>query len=367
MPLKAAPTSSGAMLTIQSRSHPYSVEEKGLREAVAASAVDAKSFFLVDRVLLELYPEAFAGVDENRLLALEATEEQKSYGRLESVFTRLLEAGFRRDGTLIVAGGGVLQDIGAFVASVLFRGVSWDFIATTLLSQCDSCVGSKSSLNIGRYKNQLGTFHAPRRIYIPFETLKTLPPDEIRSGLGEMIKLALIAGEGHFEKLKGQLRRFKTDPAAVRDMVFDSLNLKKSYVERDEFDRGARNILNYGHTFGHAYESATNYGIPHGIAVTLGVLTAVFVSERLTLAAPGHLESLDAVLAEYYRPYHRKLAPVPVEAILGAMRHDKKNAGGKIHCILTRGPGRMEKIPLDPEGQARPLVTGFLAWIATRP
>lgn len=356
------------MLTIQSHSHPYEVDSAdGLVAAVAASASHGPGFLLVDATVARLYPEALTPFASERRLVLEATEHQKSFEHLTPVFTTLIEAGFRRDWMLVVVGGGVLQDIGCFVASVLFRGCSWELIPTTLLAQCDSCVGSKSSLNVGPYKNQLGTFYPPHRIRIPFDVLRTLTLDEMRSGVGEMIKLALIAGEAPFQRLRDQLRRLDCDPSVVQEMVMDALKFKKGFVEQDEFDRGPRNLLNYGHTFGHAYESATRYAIPHGIAVTLGVLTATYVSERLGLVPSGGAQALDAVLAPYYRPYHRALATPDFEAVLSAMRRDKKNAGGRLQCILTRGPGRMEKVPLDLEADLRPLLRDFLAWLAARP
>ncbi|MDE2489551.1 MAG: 3-dehydroquinate synthase [Elusimicrobia bacterium] len=355
------------MLTIQSRSHPYTVEESAsLDEALATASSGSESFVLADANLLRLYPRAFVPIAKERLLALTATEGQKSYEKLPPVFTRLLESGFRRDWTLVVAGGGVLQDIGCFVASILFRGAAWTLIPTTLLAQCDSCVGSKSSLNVGSYKNQLGTFYPPRRILIPFDVLKTLPPDAVRSGVGEMIKLALIAGPESYETLRARLRRLPGDPSVVREMVRDTLTLKKGYVEIDELDQGPRNILNYGHTFGHAYESATAYAIPHGIAVTLGVLTATHFSEKLGMSPPGSLATLDADLHAHYAPYERHILGADPETILKALSRDKKNAGGQVHCILTRGPGHMEKVPLDPVRQVRPLMLDFLSWLGGR-
>ena len=121
-----------------------------------------------------------------------------SFEKLAPVFVWLLENGLKRDGRLLVIGGGVLQDIGCFIASVLFRGVRWEFIPTTLLAQCDSCIGSKSSINIESYKNQIGTFYAPDRVLLVTQALQTLPWDEVRSGLGEVIKLHLIAGDEPF-------------------------------------------------------------------------------------------------------------------------------------------------------------------------
>ena len=348
------------MLTIQSRFQSYSV--KCFQSLGSALEIDSNSnrFFLIDQNVKNLYPEAFSSIDERRMLCIEATESQKTYGSIEPIFMRLLQAGFRKNDALTVIGGGVLQDIGGFISSVLFRGISWDFIPTTLLAQCDSCVGSKSSVNIGSYKNQIGTFYPPRRIHIPFEVLKTLPKDEIRSGLGEMIKLAIIAGEKPFAKLKEQLAHFKENPAAIEEMVFDALSFKKNYVEEDELDQGIRNLLNYGHTFGHAYESATNYEIPHGIAVVLGVLTATYFSQELKLCAKGHFEEIQGFLRQYYIPYQSRLLKSDRESVFSAMRRDKKNTDNRVHCILTRGLGQMEKVPLEMETQVRPLMTSFL-------
>ena len=348
------------MVTVQSRFQPYSVQGfQSLRLALEIDN-DPNRFFLIDQNVRNLYQEAFSLIDERRILSIESSESQKTYGNIEPIFMRLLKAGFRKNCALTVIGGGVLQDIGGFVSSVLFRGISWDFIPTTLLAQCDSCVGSKSSVNIGSYKNQIGTFYPPRRINIPFDVLNTLPEYEIRSGLGEMIKLAIIAGEEPFTKLKEQLARFKDDRSAIEEMVFDSLNFKKSYVEKDELDQGVRNLLNYGHTFGHAYESATDYEIPHGIAVVLGIVTATYFSQELKLCAKGHFEEIHGFLREYYIPYQSHLLKSDLESVFSAMRRDKKNTDNRVHCILTRGLGKMEKVPLEMETQVRPLMIGFL-------
>ncbi|MGV2387507.1 MAG UNVERIFIED_CONTAM: hypothetical protein LVR29_01675 [Microcystis novacekii LVE1205-3] len=165
-----------------------------------------------------------------------------------------MELGFRKDCTLLVIGGGVIQDIGCFIASVLFRGIKWILIPTTLLAQCDSCIGSKSSINIQNFKNQIGTFYPPHEIILVFSVLKTLPSDEIRSGLGEIIKLNLLVGQSEVKQMKINLQKLSSDFLEIQNLILDALNIKRRYIERDEFDKGVRNILNYGHTFGHAYE-----------------------------------------------------------------------------------------------------------------
>ena len=165
-----------ALLTIQSRSHPYSVEGFDDLATALASLPPSGLRCLADKAVYDLYRPAFDRVlPPEKVLSMEATEDAKSLSALDPVFAWVLENGLRRNGCLAVVGGGVLQDIGCFVASVLFRGVHWELVPTTLLSQCDSCIGSKSSLNFREWKNQLGTFYPPHRVLLTTSVLDTLP------------------------------------------------------------------------------------------------------------------------------------------------------------------------------------------------
>jgi 3-dehydroquinate synthase len=350
-------------LTIQSRVHPYRVvEAPNFATVLASIAAEHPSFFLlVDRKVHDLHAEAIrACVPAERVYMVDASEKEKSYERLGPVFCWLLEARCRRNSHLVVVGGGVLQDIGCFVASVLFRGISWTLVPTTLLAQCDSCIGSKSSLNIHGYKNQLGTFYPPNAIWLVIDLLASLPRQDLFSGLGEAIKLHLIEGDEAFHRLKGELHDFKGCPQALSRIVWSSLRIKQRYIEEDELDRNVRNLLNYGHTFAHAFESATEYGIPHGIAVSLGVLGATFFSERAGWVAPGEASRLRSWLLPYCGDFAKRLSTLDRETVLTAMRLDKKNQGDSITFILTRGPGKMEKTFLDVEEQVKPWLAEFL-------
>jgi len=350
------------MIEIKSRIHPYVVHESAnLRDALSLAAGEKRAFALADRKVHELYPEAFSATPAERLYLIEATEEEKSFERLGPIIQWLLDSGFRRDSALLVVGGGVVQDIGCFIASTLLRGVQWNLVPTTLLAQCDSCIGSKSSINVHGYKNQMGTFYPPHQVFLVFDVLASLPTDEKRSGMGEIIKLHLVAGEAEFERLRAELSKGEDDPAVLRKLVFDSLLIKQKFIEEDEFDKGVRNLLNYGHTFGHAYESATHYAIPHGIAVSLGVATATFFSAQLGLVSTAYYEELNAWLKHYYQPYQEVMQRAELEQILAAMKLDKKNVGADITCILTRGAGAMEKVALSMEQQVRPMLRDWIA------
>jgi 3-dehydroquinate synthase len=354
------------MLTIKSRDRNYTVETcADLPAALSSVSRPARAHYLVDQALFQHYGPALADV-AGQAVTLVATEEQKTYEQLTPIFLELLRRGLKRDGVLVVIGGGVLQDIGCFIASVLFRGLYWELIPTTLLAQADSCIGSKSSLNIGPYKNQLGTFCPPGRVLLTPAVLGTLPPDEIRSGLGEVIKLQLLNGAAGFEELMADLAGGPASlpPSLPSDLLakwtMRSLAVKQPYIEADEFDRGIRNRLNYGHTFGHAYESATHFAIPHGIAVLLGILTATHLSVRLGLATPAHYVDLKHRLAPWHQPYGATLRQVELAAVFQAIKHDKKNTGDAVNCILTAGPGRMEKRAVDFQRDLAPSVTEFI-------
>jgi 3-dehydroquinate synthase len=349
-------------LTIRSNIHDYTVNEQpDLTAAIRSLAAGRNVFAIADKALLDLpaHRAAFESLPADRLIAVEATESQKSIENVPWICTRLLEGGFRRDCELLAIGGGVVQDTACFIASVLLRGVKWSFIPTTLLAQCDSCIGSKSSINIGRFKNQIGNFYPPHEIALATSVLSTLPPDEIRSGMGEAIKLHLLSSEADAAEIGRLMARYATDATALGEIIWSSLRIKQRYIEVDEFDKGVRNILNYGHTFGHAYESVTGYAIPHGIAVSLGIATATFVSERMGLAPAGHAAAVDALLRPWYEPYQHEIGRLEAGHVLAAMKLDKKNTSTTMNCILTAGYGKMEKKPVDP-ARLQPLLVDFL-------
>lgn len=357
------------MLEIQSHSHPYQVREvSDLAAALHEIAARQATFFLVDRQVAGMYEQQLAGaIAPQRIERIEATEHVKSYEQLTPVICRLLESKCQRSSQLVVIGGGVVQDIGCFIASVLLRGVRWTLFPTTLLAQCDSCIGSKSSLNIGHFKNQLGSFYPPHEVCLHFDFLRTLGPAEIKSGLGEAIKLHLIDGDDSVRRLRGKLPAAAgdaADPAALREIVWDSLRIKQRFIEQDEFDRGVRNLLNYGHTFAHAFESATDYAIPHGIAVTLGVAYATYFSERLGMVEVGYCAELWSWLCPFFGGHERTLGAVDRARVLAGMKLDKKNEGGTITFILTRGAGRMEKQRLEP-GRVADLLSQSLRILAS--
>jgi 3-dehydroquinate synthase len=273
------------------------------------------------------------------VLLIEATEASKSLERFPEYVTHLLDHSLRRDHILVAVGGGVIQDITTFLAATLLRGVPWRFYPTTLLAQADSCIGSKSSINVGQYKNQLGTFTPPREIVISTEVLASLADADLRSGLGEMIKTHIIAGWEDTCAIATDYPRLLTDTSRLTHYIRRSLEIKKLAIELDEFDRNERLVMNYGHSFGHAIESATHYAVPHGIAVTIGMDMANYLSYRLGYLARWIFDELHRVLAANCAGFER--IPVPPERFFAALAKDKKNLGGDLSVVLMRGPGQV--------------------------
>lgn len=329
--------------TVRSYLREYDVAfPENLRQALE-SEVKPGDYVVVDQNVRRLHAENIDPILENlNYFEVEATEERKSYLGIEPVMKNIIQSGFRRGNRLIAIGGGIVQDITAFISSVLYRGVEWIFFPTTLLAQADSCIGSKTSINFGPYKNQLGGFYPPSRINICVSFLQTLPEGDLLSGLGEMCHYYLIAGEDDFKWFSHQFdAACAKDVAVLEEVTHRSLMVKKPMVEKDEFDRGERQVFNYGHSFGHAVESLTNYRIPHGIAVAYGMDMANYVSEKLGLLQPGMRGEARAFLKKVWNLY--PIDDVSAEVMIEALGTDKKNAGNQLGLILTRGYGDMFK------------------------
>ncbi len=303
---------------------------------------------LIDARVADLYADPLAAALAGRsVLRIDATETNKSLERFPDYTLHLIEHGVRRSHRLVVVGGGILQDIGAFLAATLLRGLPWRFYPTTLLAQADSCIGSKSSINVGRYKNQLGTFTPPEDIVISMEVLDTLPEPDVRSGIGEMLKVHIISGWDDTRAIIADYPRLLSDRDALARTLRRSLEIKRIKVEVDEFDEHERLVMNYGHTFGHAIESATDYRIPHGIAVSIGIDLANFTSWRLGLLDQATYDALHPTIAANYRGFEH--VAIPRERFFDALAKDKKNVDAAVTLILLRGPGRVfrERYPLD--------------------
>lgn len=318
-----------------------------------------KSYYIIDQNVFNLYNEKFKGIiQQNRHLIVEATEQHKTLDYVKVVVRSLIGNNIKRNNKLIAIGGGIIQDISGFVASILFRGIEWVFYPTTLLAQSDSCIGSKTSINVDEFKNQLGNFYPPSRIVLDVHFLKTLANADIKSGLGEIIKVHFLDGEKSLEYIDSHYKQDLSDLEAFEEIIFRSLNIKKKIIEKDEFDKDYRNILNYGHTFGHSIESITDYEVCHGQAITIGMDMANYISLQKGLLSEGSYKRMRKILLKNYPDY--SLDKKQIDSFLFALSRDKKNVDGNLSAILTEGPGKMRKIKIAFDDNLKKVIENFI-------
>lgn len=331
-------------ITVQSRFSDYSayLDEPGRLDTLIGSP---KSIFIIDENVWRLYASTIlVDIPADRRLLISANEDNKTFDRIEGVYERLLSMQVRKDASLVAVGGGIVQDISGFVASTLFRGIAWHLIPTTLLAQADSCIGSKSSINLGRAKNIVGTFYPPSSIALDTRFLGTLSLADFQSGLGEIFKLCVIEGRSSVEWFEANLGALlRRDARTAVSAVEKALMIKKRYIEADEFDRGIRNYLNFGHCFGHAIESATSYRIPHGQAVSVGILLADHVAVGRGLLAPAvlerHLEVVKRLIS-----FKLEELTLNSESVLEAIGKDKKRIGEGFALVMATDEDGMTKV-----------------------
>jgi 3-dehydroquinate synthase len=327
-------------LVVQSQSGPYTVTFKrgGLRDLDAAAG--SGMHLIVDERVAALHAATLPRVlAAPSILRIAATESAKSLERFPGYVERLVANGIRRDHVIVAVGGGILQDIACFLAATLLRGLPWHFYPTTLLAQADSCIGSKSSINVGTIKNILGTFTPPTHVVIDSAVLGTLDDEAIRSGLGEMLKVHAIDGPASFDRIAADYDRIVGEPEVRAEYIYRSLEIKRRIIEADEFDRTIRRVMNYGHSFGHAIESATDFGIPHGIAVTIGMDMANYVATKLGVAPASIYERMHATLARNSAGFTG--VAIPLDRLLAALSVDKKNTGRRLTLILPDRSGQI--------------------------
>lgn len=337
--------------TILSAIHDYAVHFVEDFTIHLRDIIQPEDTILIDENVCRLYHKRLEPIlSEVSHILLEPSEEKKSYQQVGEIVERLIEGGFRKNNKIVAIGGGITQDVATFIAANLYRGVDWYFFPTTLLAQADSCIGGKASINFGSYKNLLGNFYPPREIFMDLAFIDTLPRKEIISGLGEMTHFYFLAGIDDYHRIREQHARALEDKAVLERLIYRSLTIKKATIEIDEFDRKERQIFNYGHSFGHAIESVTDYRVPHGIAVSHGMDIANFISVKMGLIEEELRQQMREVLKLNWGEV--PLGHIDVEAFINALRKDKKNVGAEVRVILTRGLGKMFITTLDVDGEA---------------
>lgn len=304
----------------------------------------ARVLLLMDTNLEALYRSGQLGLaGKFETLAFPPGESSKTRDVWARLTDELLDRGCGRDSGLVALGGGVTGDLVGFVAATYMRGVPYLQVPTTLLAMVDASIGGKTGVDTPKGKNLVGAFHHPSAVITDPLVLNTLPERAFRAGLAETVKHGMIADAEYFEWMESHAREIgRRDPEVLVLLIRRSVEIKAEVVRRDERESGYRAILNAGHTVAHALERVSDFELPHGEAVALGLTVECQIAEDLSLTAPGLRRRVTGLLTGFGIPARpsRRLDPA---AVIGAMGTDKKNRGGRIHLALPTAIGRMHR------------------------
>jgi 3-dehydroquinate synthase len=293
-----------------------------------------KVIILTDTNVGKLYRNQFP--KDIPVIEIGLGEKNKTFQTLELIFDKLIEYEADRTSFLVAIGGGIVCDVAGFAASTFMRGIPFGFVSTTLLSQVDASVGGKNGVNFRGFKNMVGVFNQPDFVICDTQMLNSLDSQQFNAGFSEIIKAGAIKSKVLFEYCE----RMSTEALShnnkvLEKMVYESVEIKALVVEADEREKGERRLLNFGHTFAHAIEKLT--GILHGEAVSIGMVLATKVSEKLGMISHEETVRITKVLEQYALPV---VPNIDVAKLFNAMKQDKKREGGEIHLVLLEGIGK---------------------------
>jgi len=322
----------------------------------AALAEPGERVYIADAYLEPVLRQA--GIDP---IVIVADEGAKSLDRMTQLIVEMRDRRATRNTVLVAVGGGVVQDAAAFAASVYMRGLDWIYVPTTLLSMADSCIGGKSSINVGKYKNIVGTIHPPCRVIVDPATAATLTIEQRAAGLCEAVKICLCRGPDALDEYLALAPAADMPDAALAAVIALSLQHKKWFIEIDEFDKAERLLLNFGHTFGHAVEAASGFRVSHGIAVGLGMLAAFHLGSALgrdydATPTTGRFRDHVTTLVGSVDGLADALAGVEVAALMDAFESDKKHSRDSYAVIIVSSDGIVERRMLPRDAASAALI-----------
>jgi 3-dehydroquinate synthase len=357
------------IIPVRLGAHPYDiVVERGALGSVGSRLgrlrVGARAALVSASGILRLYGKRV--IESLEAAGLTATavevpdgESAKTLAVAEQCWNALLDAGLDRTSTVLALGGGAVGDVAGFVAATYMRGMHLVHLPTSVVAQVDAAIGGKTAIDHPRSKNLIGAFHQPRLVVVDPETLTTLPEREFRAGLAEVIKHGVVLDAAYFADIEASLGALLArEPGTLERLIGGSCRLKAAVVERDEREAELRQVLNYGHTIGHALEAATGYARwRHGEAVALGMVAEARLANRLGVAAQTTVERQERLLASVGLP--TRAAGIDTAAVLAAIGRDKKARDGRVPFVLAPEIGTFRLVFDIPTTEVRAAVTSL--------
>ncbi len=337
------------LINTETKSYPVYIGNdifKLLPEFIAKHNLPKRVFIILDKNVEQIYGRSINKVINSFsvkkfYLTLISSEKIKSFNSANQIFSKLYKEEFGRDTLLIAIGGGTIGDVAGFIASTYMRGISLIHIPTTLLSAVDSSIGGKTGINFQEAKNLIGTFYYPDMVLIDTSFIKSLPEEELISGFGEVIKYSFLTDKIFYSTLLSDYKLFlKKDFNFINKIIYESVKIKAAIVSKDEKEiTGLRKILNFGHTFAHAFESGSSYKLSHGKAVIAGIVSALILSYEKKFIDEFQLHYMLQLAMKFKSTINTN--KMNSKSIFSLMAYDKKNRDGKIQFVLIKNFGEI--------------------------
>ena len=331
------------METIQIRSRLYDYPVDFTNDfTIEMKKFENTTAYVIDRNVYNLYQKKFASLDQEKIYFVDAVESNKNMDTVMDIIGFFKKIGVRKNWKVVCFGGGISQDVTTIASDLFLRNIDWYFFPTTLLSMCDSCIGGKCGVNLGEYKNQIGVFYPPKKIYIDINFLDTLSEADYINGWGELLKFSLTNGEAFFNELKNEKQYIPCKKIA--EYIHKGLFVKKLVIEEDEFESDLRRVLNYGHTFGHALEAYTKNEIPHGKGVIWGIDVVNYIAWKENLISEDYYKEIKEIIR--YAFIKEEIVIEQPKKLFEIIKTDKKVKGNILSFAMLDAPSHLIVYPM---------------------
>lgn len=328
-------------LSIKSSLYNYSVEFVD-DFAKRISEFSGNNAYVIDQNVYNLYRDKFSGIPLKNVFFMEAVEHKKNMDTVMEIIRFWKSINVRKDWKVICFGGGITQDVTTIASNLYLRNIDWYFFPTTLLSMCDSCIGGKCGINLDQYKNQIGVFYPPKKIFIDTCFIGTLSKGDVINGWGELLKFSLTSKPEFYDKLKQEKDFLHCD--RFGEYIYEGLLVKKEIIEEDEFESDLRRVLNYGHTFGHALEAYTHNEIPHGQGVIWGIDVVNYIAYREKLISKEYYLEIKELIKRAFLT--EEIVIKEPDTLFDIIKTDKKVKNNTLYFALLRDRSKLCVYPL---------------------
>lgn len=343
-------------IKIHSSLYDYEVEFIDINVNNILEEIGENVTYVIDQNVYKLYEHLFKNLNQELIYFIDAKEENKDIDSVLELIDFWRDKKIKKNWKVIAVGGGITQDIVTFASNIYLRNIDWYFVPTTLLAMCDSCIGGKCGINRGRYKNQLGVFYPPKKIFISTAFLETLSTADVINGWGELLKFSLTKNNGFFE----QIEKINDCNSCTKmdDYIYNGLFVKKEIIELDEFEGDLRRVLNYGHTFGHALEAYTHNAIPHGTAVIWGIDVANYIAMRENIFSKEDYLRVKSLIKKVFLT--DEIIIENSDELYEIISTDKKVKNNTIYLAVPKSIGELSIYPMDLDEKLRKIFKDYL-------